>query len=103
MYCVTYRNVLRDGMRLSDFRKWVRTFWEVQQAWGAQTVTFWTEKEGPRRLLFCQYLVDDVGRWNRRAIRASSTDVVRELERIVETNRITVQRVFTFGRPPHPN
>jgi hypothetical protein len=102
LYCVTYKSTLKHGKNLNDFRKWLKSFWEIQQTWGAESVYYWSEKQGEDHLVFCQYMVIDVRRWNRRAIQQGSSILVRELEGIVETNRITVHRIFAFDKT-NPN
>ena len=98
MYSITYTSTLKKGKSLNDFQKWLKSSWEFQQTWGAESVYFWSERNGKDRLLFCQYMVKDIRRWNQSAIRCESAIPVMELARITETNRITIRRVFSFGR-----
>jgi len=69
----------------------------MQQGWGAESVYFWSEKNGKDRLVFCQYMVNDIRRWNQSAIRSESDIPVMHLAGILETNRITIRRVYSFG------
>jgi hypothetical protein len=103
MYCVTYKSTLKHGKNLSDFRRWLKSIWTIQQTWGAESVYYWSEKQGTEQLVFCQYMVSDVRRWNRRAIRDGNSFPIRELEGIVETNRITIRRIFAFGKTDQNN
>ncbi len=98
MYSITYRSTLKKGKNLNDFQKWLKSFWEIQRTWGAESVYFWSEKDGRDRLVLCQYVVHDIHRWNERAIQSESSAHVRSLASITETNRITIRRIFSFGR-----
>jgi hypothetical protein len=97
LYSITYTSTLKKGKSLNDFQKWLKSSWEIQQAWGAESVYFWSERNGKDRLLFCQYMVKDIRRWNRSAIRSEYDIPVTELAGITEMNRITIRRVFSFG------
>lgn len=90
MYSVKYKNKLKLGKSFKDFQKWQKTFWAIQKTWGAQTVHLWSEEND--RIVFCEYLVQDINHWNRQAIRFAASSFIRELEQIVESNRITVSR-----------
>ena len=103
LYCVTYKSTLKNGKSLYDFRRWLKSIWAIQQTWGAESVYYWSEKNGDDQLVFCQYMVSDVRRWNRRAIRNGNSCLVRELEGIVDTNRITIHRIFSFGKTNQNN
>jgi len=98
LYSVTYTSTLKKGKNLSDFQKWLKSFWQIQQAWGAESVYFWSERDGKNRQVFCQYMVHDIRRWNESAIRSESSVHFRSLAGITETNRITIRRIFSFGR-----
>jgi hypothetical protein len=103
LYSVTYKSTLRQGKVLSDFRKWLKASWRIQRGWGAESVYYWSEQDGDNHIVFCQYMVSDVRRWNRRAILHADSILVRELEGIVEMNRITVRRIFSFGKTERNN
>lgn|GEM_PF-914619 len=93
MYRVTYENTLRQGKNLRDFQNWLSVFWTVQQTWGADSVKFWLERHGSEKHVICQYLVRDIQLWNRLAMEQGASDLVRELENIVETDKITIDRI----------
>ncbi|MBN1894377.1 hypothetical protein JW906_07765 [bacterium] len=93
MYRVTYQNTLKKGKNLTDFQNWLSVFWAVQQTWGADSVKFWLERNGSREHVMCQYLVRDIQVWNRLAVEQDASDLVRELENIVKTDKITIDRI----------
>jgi len=93
LYSITYKNKLKHGKSLKDFKIWLKSFWTIQQTWGAQTVHFWSGEEGEDDIVFCEYLVQDIRRWNRQAMRFAASSFIRDLGQIAETNRITVSKI----------
>jgi hypothetical protein len=104
LYTITYQNRLKKGRNIDDFQKWLKSFWPVQKAWGAESVHVWCEREGDESLVYCRYRVHDIRLWNLNAMKREAEVLVRELGGIVETNRITIDKTTepTTGRPnPH--
>jgi hypothetical protein len=104
VYTITYKNRLKKGKNIDDFQKWQKSFWSVQQGWGAESVHIWCEHEGDEALVFCRYRVHDIRLWNQNAMKREAEVLVEELDGIVETNRITIDRITdpTTGCPyPH--
>lgn len=95
MFRVTYRNVLRSGKGLADFQQWLNAVWKIQHSWGADSVFFWSEKEGDCSLVICEYMVRDIDRWNRQAMSDEAFSLSEPLEAIAETCKITVRPVYT--------
>lgn len=93
MYRVTYKHRLKSGKDIEDFKNWLKDYWKVQKSWGAQHVRFWRDDIDERNILFCEYQVTDIRNWTEAAIRASSEDIIRDLETISETKDIIVTRV----------
>ena len=86
-------NRLKQGKTLKDFRKWLKVFWDIQKTWGAKTVYFWSEEEEKSDVIFCEYLVQDIRQWNEKAMLYAASSFIRDLEQIVDTQRITVSRI----------
>lgn len=103
MYSVTYKNKLKQGKDLGDFKKWLKSFWIIQQTWGAETVHYWFEEDGEDDIFFCEYLVQDIKRWNRLAIQFAASSFIHDLEQIVDINRITVSRIAGARKIRRPN
>lgn len=95
MFRVTYRNVLRRGKGLADFQQWLNAVWKIQHSWGADSVFFWSEKEGDCSLVICEYTVRDIDRWNRQAMSDEAFALSAPLDAIAETRKITVRPVYT--------
>lgn len=103
LYSITYKNALKKGKNVEDFHEWLKTFWRIQKSWGAESVHFWPEQEGDQVLVFCRYLVHDIRLWNRNALKHEASELVKGLERIAETSRITVDNIISprEGYPYH--
>jgi hypothetical protein len=95
LFRVTYKNVLHRGKGLADFQEWLNAVWKIQHSWGADSVFFWSEKEGDLSLVICEYTVRDIDRWNRLAMSDEASHLSRPLEAIAETRKITVRPVYT--------
>jgi hypothetical protein len=103
MYKVTYKNRLKQGKNLADFQNWLMEFWSVQQTWSAKTVRCWCEWEKGDTFVLCEYKVEDIGLWNRQAVRHSASGPLRDLERIVEPSRVTIKRILSQSHTRTPN
>jgi hypothetical protein len=103
VYSVIYKNPLKHGKDLTDFGIWLSRFWAVQKTWGAETVRFWSGEEDEDGVVFCEYRVKDIRRWNRQAIRYAASPFIRDLETIVEPRRLTVSRIPESVDPEMPN
>jgi hypothetical protein len=95
LFRVTYKNVLRRGKGLADFQQWLNAVWKIQHSWGADSVCFWSEKEGNLSLVICEYTVRDIDRWNRLAMSEEASHLSHPLQAIAETRKITVRPVYT--------
>jgi hypothetical protein len=93
VYSITYRNKLKQGKELKDFQKWLKASWIMQKSWGAETVHVWSDEEGDRDFVFCEYRVQDIRQWNHQNMLHAGSDAIRELDQIVETSRMTVSRI----------
>jgi hypothetical protein len=101
LFRVTYKNVLRQGKGLDDFQKWLNAVWKIQHSWGADSVFFWTEREGDLSLVICEYTVQDIDRWNRLAMSDEASHLSHPLEEIAETRKITIRPVYTADGIPN--
>jgi hypothetical protein len=95
LFRVTYNNVLRNGKDLDDFQTWLNAVWKIQHSWGADSVFFWSEREGDLSLVICEYTVKDIDRWNRLAMSEEALHLSRPLKEIAETRKITIRPVYT--------
>ena len=97
LYSITYKNALKHGKSVDDFQKWLKTFWSVQKRWGAESVHYWIECEGEQAIVYCRYMVHDVRRWNQNALTHEASALLEELDGIVETSRITIDKIIGTG------
>ena len=91
MYQITYKNILKGNKKRSDFMRWLKVYWPVQQRWGAKSVKLWNSNEGDKRVVFCRYTVENIDKWNRSATGPNAETLVRALDEIVDINRMAMR------------
>lgn len=98
MHYITYKNIMKENKRKSDFMKWLKLYWPIVQNWGAISVKFWNEKEKDRQILFCQYVVQNLEQWNNAAMNPSDGDLIKALSDIVELDQMSIKITASFKK-----
>jgi hypothetical protein len=91
MYHVTYKNILKSNKKRSDYMRWLKIHWPMQQKWGATSVKLWNSDEGDKRVVFCRYTVEDIYYWNRRAAEPEAKTLVEALSEVVDLDQMSVK------------
>ncbi len=91
MYQITYKNILKTDKKRSDFMRWLKVFWPIQQQWGATSVKLWNSNDGEKQVVFCRYTVENINQWNHEATSPEAETLVRALDEVVDIHRMGIK------------
>jgi hypothetical protein len=91
MYKITYKNILKRDKTRIDFEKWIERHWPIHQKWGAKAVRIWSQQEKGIRILYCQYTVNNLKKWNEGALGPDAEITIQHLGKIVDLNQIAMK------------
>ena len=91
MYHVTYKNILKSDKEWGDFMRWLKVYWPVQQRWGATSIKLWNSSEENQNVVFCRYTVENIDKWNQRAMGPEGETLIKELNEIVDINQMSMK------------
>lgn len=97
MYYVTYRNVLRPGKSLDDYRQGLAKVWPTLQSWGATHVEMFHELFDESGAFYTRYSVGSLDSWNEHLVTDEFFTMLRHLEHTLDLSMSEV--IVTVGVP----
>jgi hypothetical protein len=96
-YQITYCHMLRAGKTMDDFSFWINRRWQNQFSINARCLTMWMEKSNGENRIFYRYQVPDLQDWTKIISRESSTDVLEDLNKIVNLDYVSIKINPVYG------
>jgi len=90
MFQITYKSFLKENKNLSDYKAWLREAWPVYQEWGAVSFEIWTDPARNENIVYCKYIIRDLRRWNRMAMKNNTAPLVHALNDVIDGQRIGI-------------
>ena len=84
VYFVTYRNVLRPGKTLDDYRRGLKHVWPILQEWGATRLEMYQPLYDESGAFYSRYTVGSLDRWNENLRSPRFDEMLRHLADVLD-------------------
>lgn len=91
MFLVIYRNQLRQGKTIKDFKDWWKTRMPARKKWGADSQEIYTPLYGEARIVFTKYKIESLDKWHKAVASPEGLQIIDSLDEIIDTAVTTVE------------
>jgi hypothetical protein len=84
MYYVTYRNVLRPGKSLEEYRQGLSRVWPTLKEWGATHAEMYQDLYDESGAFFTRYTIQSLDKWNEHMTSPAFGTMLHHLEHVLD-------------------
>ncbi|MGQ9844627.1 MAG: hypothetical protein ACUVQN_00195 [Caldisericia bacterium] len=91
MYYVIYRDRLKEGKTLDDFKKWLDEFMPIQKEWGAIDYNVYKPLYGEANIFYVRYTVESLDKWKKGLESPLGKALIDAISKIIDIAHVDVE------------
>lgn len=96
MFYVTYRNVLRPGKTLDDYRRGLKNVWPTLQSWGASSMELFEKLYDESGAFYSRYTIESLDKWNANLQSPSFREMSKHLNDVLDLSKSEVEVAYAL-------
>jgi hypothetical protein len=90
MYYVIYKDKLKQGKTMEDFKNWLRKYMPIQNDWGAIDFDVYKPIYGQSDVFYVRYSVESLDKWNNGLASPMGKRLIEAISDVIEISRVEV-------------
>ena len=91
MYYIIYKDRLKEGKSMEDFKNWLREYMPIQREWGAKDFNVYKPLYGESNVFYVRYTVESLDKWKKGLESSMGKRLIEAINRIIDVAHVEVE------------
>jgi hypothetical protein len=90
MYYVIYKDKLKQGKTMENFKNWLREYMPIQNDWGAKDFDVYKPLYGSSDIFYVKYTVESLDKWNNGLASPMGKRLIEAISEVIDISKVEV-------------
>jgi hypothetical protein len=90
MYYVIYKDKLKQGKTMENFKNWLREYMPIQNDWGAKDFDVYKPLYGSSDIFYVKYTVESLDKWNNGLASPMGKRLIEAISEVIDVSKVEV-------------
>ena len=91
MYYIIYKDKLKEGKTIDDFKAWLNEFMPIQREWGAKDYDVYKPLYGEANIFYVRYTVESLDKWKKGLESDMGKALIEAISKIIDIAHVEVE------------